>query len=439
MELQRKLTTKHVWAIAVGMVISGQYFGWNFGFQVAGVQGMFIAAGIVTLFYFCFMLSYAELATMIPKAGGPSAYAERALGRTGGFIAGISCLIEFVFAPPAIAVATGAYVHFLWPIIPSYIAAVTAFAGCLLINLSSTKDVARFEMIITVLALCGLIIFYAANLNPAIGWHHSITPTSSSLTHHWPAAIPFAIWLYLAIEGAVMTAEEVIKPERDLARGIILAIITLGICSALTLWFTATHCHDPRAAIDYPLTHTLTEYYGVHSWVVNSVGILGLFGLLASLNGIMIGYARQTYALSRARYLPAFLSRLTKNGSPIWALILPGMFGIICTASANLSNSLIILAAFGAVCMYCISLLSLFVLRIREPHAARPYKVFYPWLPGMGLLLGLLCVGCVFKYAIMPGEITLFKEPIHLISVLVIIVVGGALLQVMRRPTVSDL
>lgn len=97
------------------MVISGQYFGWNYGFEQGGIIGMVIAAVIITIFYTTFIFSYAELSTSIPNAGGPSAYARKAMGPFAGYIAGIACLLEFVFAPPAIAVATGAYIHFLVP------------------------------------------------------------------------------------------------------------------------------------------------------------------------------------------------------------------------------------------------------------------------------------------------------------------------------------
>jgi len=83
MALQKQLKPIHLWAISVGMVISGQYFGWNYGFEQGGIIGLAIATLIVTVFYTTFMFSYAELSTSIPQAGGPSAYARRALGPFG--------------------------------------------------------------------------------------------------------------------------------------------------------------------------------------------------------------------------------------------------------------------------------------------------------------------------------------------------------------------
>src|SRR2546428_4824400 len=113
--LKRVLKPLHLWAIAVGLVISGDYFGWNYGVGKAGPVGMAIATVVVTVMYVTFIFSYTELSTAIPHSGGPFAYALKALGPFGGFVAGFGTLVEFVFAPPAIALAIGAYVHFRVP------------------------------------------------------------------------------------------------------------------------------------------------------------------------------------------------------------------------------------------------------------------------------------------------------------------------------------
>ncbi|MCB1177322.1 MAG: amino acid permease, partial [Leptospiraceae bacterium] len=112
--LKKSLKPFHLWGIAVGLVISGDYFGWNYGLK-SGALEFFIATLIVTFFYITFAFSFTELSTAIPQAGGPFAYSRRALGKTGGFIAGFATLVEFLFAAPAIAYALGSYLHFLFP------------------------------------------------------------------------------------------------------------------------------------------------------------------------------------------------------------------------------------------------------------------------------------------------------------------------------------
>ena len=103
--LKASLGTPHLWGIAVGLVISGEYFGWSYGWGVAGTLGFLITALLVATMYTCFIFSFTELTTAIPHAGGPFAYSRRAFGERGGLISGLATLIEFVFAPPAIAMA----------------------------------------------------------------------------------------------------------------------------------------------------------------------------------------------------------------------------------------------------------------------------------------------------------------------------------------------
>src|SRR6195952_2430885 len=116
--LKKILKPVHLWAIAVGLVISGEYFGWNFGWGVAGTVGFLIATLVITVMYVTFIFSYTELTTSIPHAGGAFAYAYRAMGPFGGLIAGYATLIDFLLATPAIAFALGSYLHFLYPGIP---------------------------------------------------------------------------------------------------------------------------------------------------------------------------------------------------------------------------------------------------------------------------------------------------------------------------------
>jgi Amino acid transporters len=114
-KLKPTLGTLHLWGIAVGLVISGEYFGWSYGWGVAGTLGFLITTALIATLYTCFIFSFTELTTAIPHAGGPFAYSRRAFGETGGLIAGLATLIEFVFAPPAIAMAIGAYLNVQYP------------------------------------------------------------------------------------------------------------------------------------------------------------------------------------------------------------------------------------------------------------------------------------------------------------------------------------
>ncbi|WP_430487558.1 ethanolamine permease [Priestia flexa] len=420
MALQKHLKPIHLWAISVGMVISGQYFGWNYGFKAGGILGLAVATLIVTIFYTTFMFSYAELSTSIPQAGGPSAYARRAMGSFGGFIAGIACLLEFVFAPPAIAVSTGAYLNFLIPSINPVYATVGVFIFFILVNLIGVKEVALIELSATILALIGLAIFYVSGL-PHIETSNLFNEQSflngpSGIL----AAIPFAVWFYLAIEGGAMAAEEVENPQKNIPKGFIAAIITLATATIFTLFVTAGlgGGSGTGASADYPLPQALALVYDGNALSI-TIAIIGLFGLIASLNGIIMGFSRQTYALAREGYFPKFLAKTNKKGVPVGGLLIPGAVGVICAGSATFANALIILAVFGAMTMYCISLVSLFVLRKKEPNLVRPFKVNYPAVPIIALSLGVLCLFSIVKYSVLTTDLILFKRAIPLIYIIV--------------------
>lgn len=391
--LKKVLKPIHLWAIAVGMVISGQYFGWSYGLGAGGPIGLMIAVVIVTIFYTTFIFSYAELSTAIPHAGGPSAYARHAMGPFAGFMTGFACLIEFVFAPPAIALAIGGYIHFLIPGIPAMIATVAAFTFFIVLNTAGVKTAAVFELVVTVIAIIGLVIFDGAGIG-----HIQLSNiiTNPALPNGWMgvlAATPFAIWFYLAVEGGAMAAEEVENPQRDIPIGFISGILTLMLLTVFTLIITAgiaNYTATDVAKVDFPLPLAMAAVFGPDSMIARVVGFIGLFGLVASLHGIIIGYSRQVFALSRSGYLPKFLSKVNGKKAPYMAIIVPGIVGIIATMG-GLANIVIMVSALGATILYILCMITLFVLRKRYPDMKRPFKSAYPIVPGIALVLGVYC------------------------------------------------
>src|SRR3954469_10610672 len=148
-----------IWGLGVGYVISGMYFGWNLGLEKGGTLGMAIATVVITILYVTFTFSYSELACSIPKAGGAFDYAKRAMGNDFGFITGMAQNIEFIFAPPAIAFAIGAYFNLFFPQIPILLIAVLAYILFTGLNIYGVKAAAMFELVITLLAVGELLLF----------------------------------------------------------------------------------------------------------------------------------------------------------------------------------------------------------------------------------------------------------------------------------------
>lgn len=389
-ELKKSLSPFKLWGIIVGMVISGMYFGWNYALQYTSPMGFIVATLIVTAFYTTFIFSYAELSTSIPHAGGPSEYANRAIGRFGGFFAGFSCLVEFLFATPAIALAIGAYIHFIIPAIPAVVAAVACYGIFVLINCLGVETAAIVELVVTIVAIAGLVLFNGVGV---------VHINMGNITHGnlfkggingILSAIPFAIWFYLAVEGGAMAAEECKNPKKDIPKGFILAIMTLVILALTTLIVTTgvTNLSD-LAKTDSPLPSALNGLFGAGNLLSKFMSFIGLFGLIASLHGIIIGYSRQTFAMSRAGYLPEFLSVVNKKGTPINAIVLPSLIGMIFVLTGA-TSTIIVISCFGAIALYLISLTSLFILRQKAPNMERPYKVVYPLVPAIAFVIAVV-------------------------------------------------
>ncbi|MGA8133289.1 MAG: ethanolamine permease, partial [Pseudomonas gingeri] len=232
-ELKPTLGTLHLWGIAVGLVISGEYFGWSYGWGTAGTMGFLVTTLLVATMYTCFIFSFTELTTAIPHAGGPFAYSRRAFGERGGLIAGIATLIEFVFAPPAIAMAIGAYLNVQYPDLDPRLAAVGAYVVFMGLNILGVSIAATFELVVTVLAVAELLVFMGV-VAPGFsfsnfvlnGWSGSSNFSIDSIPGIF-AAIPFAIWFFLAIEGAAMAAEEAKDPKRTIPKAYVGGILTL--------------------------------------------------------------------------------------------------------------------------------------------------------------------------------------------------------------------
>ena len=397
--LKKALGAVHLWAIAVGLVISGEYFGWNYGWGVAGTVGMLWATGIVTVLYICFVFSFTELTTSIPEAGGPFAYANRAFGPFGGLIAGYATLVEFLLATPAIAAALGSYLHFLYPGVSIIYAAVGLYVLFTLINLIGIKESAVFTLIVTLLAVVELLVY----LGVAAPHFKMENFLQQSMPFGWTgvfAALPFAIWFYLAIEGVAMVAEEAKDPDRTIPFGYIsgigtlcfLAIAVMVVTGGITDWHRLSN-------IDYPLPESIGIVLGNNHALTKVFAGIGLFGLVASFHSIITGYSRQIFALSRDKFLPSFLSNIhPRYKTPHWALIVGGLVGIICIYTGT-TDKLIILSALGAVCMYVISMLSLFKLRKKEALLLRPFKApFYPLFPALALFLSVVCLIAIVYY-----------------------------------------
>jgi ethanolamine permease len=383
-----------LWGLGVGYVISGMYFGWNLGLEQGGTVGLAIATFFIIILYITFTFSYTELACAIPKAGGAFDYASRAFGKDLGFIVGMAQNVEFIFAPPAIAFAIGAYFNLFFPQIPVLGIAIFAYILFTSLNIYGVRAAALFELVITILAVGELLLFAGITLP-----HFEVGNLKlNAYPHGWQgifASIPFAIWFFLGIEGVANVAEETVNPQRTILKGFGSAILTLVLLCVLTFvssvgvagWEAIVYKTD-GASSDSPLPLALGHIVGNNNLLYHLLITVGLFGLVASFHGIILAAGRSTFEFGRVKFAPAFLGKVhSRFQTPARALLINMVIGVIALLTGKTAE-IITISVFGALTLYIISMLAVIKLRSSEPELRRPFKVpLFPAFPVVALII----------------------------------------------------
>lgn len=385
---QRQLKKGAVgWLLLVGLgvayVISGDFAGWNFGLAQGGWGGMFIATVIVAIMYLCMCLAMSEMSTMLPTAGGGYSFARTAFGPLGGYLTGTAILIEYAIAPAAIACFIGAYCESLfgiggWVI---YLVCYLLFMG---MHLKGAGEALKIIFMITAVAAVALLVFIfamAPYFNSENLFNIAVNTEAAGSSSLLPlgylgiwAAVPYAIWFFLAVEGVPLAAEEAKEPHKSLPRGLIGSMVILAIFAlSILVLGTGAAGADTLKNSGAPLVDALKAVYGENTWLAGFVNFVGLAGLIASFFSIIYAYSRQVFALSRAGYLPKKLSLTNNNHAPHWAIIIPGMIGFMLSLTGE-GDLLILMAVFGATISYVLMMMAYIKLKISKPDMPRPYK-----------------------------------------------------------------
>jgi ethanolamine permease len=417
--LRRHARTGSLWALGVGAVISGDFFGWNFGLAAGGFGGLLLATLVITLLYVGLCFSIAEMSAALPHTGGAYSFARSAMGPWGAYVTGLAENMEYILTPAVIVVGIGGYLGAitgtpeaaapLW-----WLLAYAVFVG---LNVAGVAITFRFTVFITLLALAILAVFWVGAL-PHFDLAHALdvepTPGGSRWLPHGlrgvVAALPFAIWFYLAIEQLPLAAEEAHAPQSDLPRGILTGLATLVLCAFLTLVLSAGMAPgaDVLGSADAPLFAGFRTIFGAGVGA-RLLALVAVAGLVASFHAIIFAYGRQIYSLSRAGYFPHWLSVTHgRRRTPERALAAGALLGYGVALAIHLLGPehpvgavLLNMAVFGAVLSYGLQMTAYVLLRRRLPAVERPYQSPLG-IPGALLALAISAVTLVALFASDP-------------------------------------
>ncbi len=396
--LKRYAGVWSLWALGVGAVISGDFFGWNFGLAQAGFGGLLIATAIIAVMYVGMCYSIAEMSPALPHTGGAYSFARTAMGPWGGFITGLAENMEYVLTTAVIVVGIGGYLgavvnDLTGMSIAAPIWWAVAYGIFVGLNILGAEVTFKFSVFITFVALGILMVFWIGAI-PLFSWEHAldIKPTEGNsvwLPFGWIGvanALPFAIWFYLAIEQLPLAAEEAHDPKRDMPKGLLYGILTLIIASVLTLFLNAGIAPGAAAVGESaePLFLAFKTIFG-EGVGASVLALVAVAGLIASFHTIIYAYGRNIYSLSRAGYFPQWLSVThDKHKTPHVALVVGAVVGFIVALLIEFGTSLLgedsavgavllNMAVFGAVIAYIMQMIAFVMLRNNLPDIERPY------------------------------------------------------------------
>jgi ethanolamine permease len=388
-QLRRHAGVWSLWALGVAAVISGDFFGWNFGLAY-GFGGLLVATVVVTVMYFGLCYSIAEMSPAQPHTGGAYSFSRSAMGPWGGFSTGVAETIEYVITPAVIVVGIGSYMSSIaddlvgstfsepvwWAI----------FYGIfVLLNYIGVEASFRFTILICFTSLAILAVFFIGAI-PNLDFQAMAIDTNGGwFIDGVPGvfyALPFAIWFYLAIEELPLAAEESADPKRDIPKGTIWGLRTLVVTGFLVLFLNSGI--EPGAAAlsesGEPLLDGLRTIFG-DGTSASILGLIAVAGLVASFHTIIYAYGRNIFSLSRAGYYPNALSVTHGTRQTPWAALLLGAvigwvaaYIIYKNADTEVGAALLYMAVFGAVISYIMQAVSFVLLRNKFPNIERPYR-----------------------------------------------------------------
>ncbi|MGB7437532.1 MAG: APC family permease [Candidatus Acidiferrum sp.] len=394
------------------------------GFGIAVAVGNTISAGIVRtpgdiaarlpnhwLFFSAWFIGalyalvsafqLAELGAAIPKSGGQYNFSRRSIGDFAGFIVGWSDWLSSAGSTGLVAIVIGEYTARLFPVFDGVLKIkITAVSVVIVFALLQWKSVAigsKIQNVTTVLK--GLAFFAIAVACFTFGGHVHQAAEATPLAH---AAIPLAIpvgaalvtallfgvqatiFTYDGWDGVIYFGDEIKNPGYLVPRAIFASLFTVVVIylliNAAVLYVLPM---NEIAGNNFSLGLAAERVFGHHGdFIFRSIMVLALF---SSVNALHLMAARVIYAMSRDGLFFRAVSRVNKGGTPSIALLLSAIVGV---AFAIFSfERVIAMLAFFFVTNYLLSFISLFLLRRREPHLARPYRAWgYPYTTAVALI-----------------------------------------------------
>jgi len=407
--LLRVLGPGHVWALGVGIVLVGEYMGWNFSVGKGGAIAALIACWVAGLLYTCVAMIDSEVTSTVAAAGGQYAQAKHIVGPLMAFNVGLFLVFAYTMLEAANAITLG----YLIQTVGGMMGQTTAGGEALVLhdkpfivltimflawlNYRGVYATLTFNLVITAIAFVAIIILFFAVKpwsNEVLQHHELLT----GLPYGWIgviAALHFGLWYYLGIEGTCQAAEEVRSPARSLPLGTMTGIMTLLIAATMT-WFICAGLM-PWEYLGQAITPLFDAARLMDSLPLMVLLFIGtIFSTLASANGCINDASRAWFSMARDRYLPQWFGAVhPRYRTPYRAIVFLVPVAVLFAYYAPL-DQVITFSILSGLLGYTFMTFNVIMFRRKWPLGSIQRGYVHPLHPLPALVLLVLCAATYF-------------------------------------------
>lgn len=422
--LLKVLGPAHVWALGVGIVLVGEFMGWNYAVGKGGALGALVACFVIGILYTCVAKIDSEVTSTVASAGGQYAQAKHTIGPLMAFNVGLFMTLTYLMLNAGDILVAGQLIQIgakeLGHDIPWEPFTVLTLALLTLLNYRGVYATLTVNFVITAAAFTTIIILLIG-VKPwdphAVLLHKELL---TELPYGWIgviAALHFAMWFYLGIEGTCQAAEEVRSPGRALPLGTMSGMITLLIAAAIT-WYIACGLL-PWEYIGWDLT--LAPLYDSARVTGSSTLIVILFigtllSAIASSNGCINDSARAWFAMGRDRYLPQWFGAVhPKYRTPFRAILFLTPIVLIFALYIPLAQ-IITFSILSGLLNYTFMPLNMWNFRRKWPLGTIRRGFNHPFHPLPAITLLVLCAATFFAVYLGYGRQLLAMMVFYIIA-----------------------
>jgi amino acid transporter len=387
----RVIRRKEVFALSFGAMIGWSWVAltgnWIDSAGSLGAILAFLIGGAVVVFV---GLTYAELASAMPQAGGEHVYSHRALGRTPSFICTWAILLGYVSVVAFEAVALPTVTDYLFPgfsriylwtiggwdvYLTWVLVGVVAAVAVTTINILGIRTAAKVQVLATMLILLVGLLLVGGGIAAGTGSH--MQPYFTDGVTGLLGVLVMVPFMFVGFDVIPQSAEEVDIPFPEIGRILVLSILVAVAWYVAMIWAVSVGLSaEERNASGLPTADAMAALFG-GSWAGKLLVVGGIGGILTSWNAFLIGGSRAVYALARAGQLPASLGELhPRFNTPHKALLLIGALSVLAPLFGRPALVWLVDAGgLGIVVAYAFVAWSFLALRRNEPDMERPYRV----------------------------------------------------------------